>query len=276
MTDLRNKVAVITGAGSGIGCALAKALAREGARVAMLDLQCEQLDAAVEQVRAGGGEAIGIVADVFDAAAIEAAAAATINAFGKVHILVNNAGVCLRGPKLFEVGDDIWNWMLGVNLFGTLHCLRTFVPLISSHGEGGHILTTGSVSGFVSTNRRTGVYTTTKYALTGLTDSLSDELEGTGIGVSLLLPGWVKTEIYANSASLRGTLCAATAFDAPTTEFAKFMSADEVAARAIAGIKANQPYIATDPQARAMHQQRHRVLMAAYDAAEAWHPEAGE
>src|SRR5712672_911586 len=102
MRELRNKVVVITGAASGIGFALAKALAREGALVALLDVRREQLDDAVEEVRTVGGKAIGVVTNVSDAAAVEAAAAATIDAFGKVHILVNNAGVVVRGKKLFE------------------------------------------------------------------------------------------------------------------------------------------------------------------------------
>lgn len=273
--ELQNKVAVISGAASGIGYALARALAREGASVALLDLRRDALDEAVAALRAEGRRAIGIATDVSDAAAVDAAAREVLDAFGKVHLLVNNAGVVVRGPKLFEVQDDVWKWILGVNLFGTLHCLRSFIPLISAHGEGGHILNTGSVSGFISANRQTGVYTTTKYALTGLTECLADELAGTGIGVSLVLPGGVQTAFYASSASLRGDLGGANAFATPTAEFADFMPPDEVAARAIAGIKAGQFYIATHAQARPLHEQRHQALMSAYDAAEAWPSGAG-
>jgi NAD(P)-dependent dehydrogenase (short-subunit alcohol dehydrogenase family) len=270
--EFQDKVAVISGAATGIGRALAKALAREGASVALLDVRRDELDEAVAAVRADGGRAIGVVTDVSDAAAVDEAARVVLDAFGKVHVLVNNAGLVVRGPKLFEVDDNVWKWILGVNLFGVLHCLRTFIPLISANGEGGHILNTGSASGFLSANRQTGVYTTTKYALTGLTECLADELAGAGIGVSLILPGGVKTEFYASSASLRGELGSASPFDAPTAEFADFMPPDEVAARAIAGIKANQFYIATHVEARALHQRRHDELMAAYDAAEAWRP----
>lgn len=272
--ELQGKVGVVTGAATGIGRALAEALAREGASVALLDLRRDALDEAVAAVRAHGGAAIGVVTDVADADAVDAAAQTVLGAFGKVHVLVNNAGVVVRGPRVFEPDDDLWNWILRVNLFGVLHGLRTFVPSILAHGEGGHILNTGSVSGFISANRQTGVYTTTKFALTGLTECLADELAGSGVGVSLVLPGGVKTDLYTSSAHFRGDLGGANPFAAPTAEFADFMSPDEVAARAIAGIKAGQFYIATHAEARALHEQRHRALMAAYDAAEAWRPAA--
>ena len=270
MMELQDKVAVVTGAASGIGLALAKALASEGASIALLDARRDELDEAAKAVRACGGDAIGVVTDVSDAAAVEAAASATLGAFGRVHVLVNNAGVVVRGPKLFEVEDDVWDWIVGVNLYGAIHCLRTFIPLIRAHGEGGHILSMGSMSGFLSARRQTGIYTTTKFAITGLTESLAHELEGTGIGVSLALPGGVNTEFYASSAALRGGLGGRNEFAAATAETAGFMSTEEVAARAIAGMKAGQLYIATHPDCRRLHEERHRQLMAAYDAADAW------
>jgi NAD(P)-dependent dehydrogenase (short-subunit alcohol dehydrogenase family) len=187
-----------------------------------------------------------------------------------VHVLVNNAGVVVRGPKLFTVEDAVWDWVVGVNLYGAIHCLRTFIPLIGAHGEGGHILSMGSMSGFLSARRQTGIYTTTKFAITGLTESLAHELEGTGIGVSLVLPGGVNSGFYASSAELRGGLGGTNEFAAPTAETAGFRSPEEVAARAIAGMKAGQLYIATHPECRRLHEERHQELMAAYDAADAW------
>jgi NAD(P)-dependent dehydrogenase (short-subunit alcohol dehydrogenase family) len=269
MMELQDKVAVVTGAASGIGLALAKGLAREGASIALLDVRRDELDEAVKTVRACGADAIGVVTDVSDAAAVEAAASTTLGTFGRVHVLVNNAGVVVRGPQLFTVGDDVWDWVVGVNLYGAIHCLRSFIPLIRANGEGGHILSMGSMSGFLSARRQTGIYTTTKFAITGLTESLAHELEGTGIGVSLVLPGGVNSGFYASSADLRGELGGRNEF-APTAETAGFKSPDEVAARAIAGMKAGRLYIATHPECRRLHEERHNELMAAYDAADAW------
>jgi NAD(P)-dependent dehydrogenase (short-subunit alcohol dehydrogenase family) len=270
MIELKGKTAVVTGAASGIGLALAKGLAQEGASVALLDVRREELDAAVKAVRAVGGDAIGVATDVAEVASVEAAARATVADFGRVHVLVNCAGVVVRGPKLFTVEDTVWDWVVRVNLYGAIHCLRAFIPLIQAHGEGGHIVNMGSMSGFLSAKRQTGIYTTTKYAITGLTESLAHELEGTGIGVSLVLPGGVNTGFYASSAQLRGGLAGRNEFAAPGAESAIFMSPEEVAGRAIAGMKAGRLYIATHPECRGLHEDRHKELMAAYDAADAW------
>ena len=270
MIDLRGKGAVVTGAASGIGLAMAKALAAEGMSVALLDVRADPLAAAVAELRAGGAEAVGIATDVSDSAAVEWASEQAMSALGKVHVLVNSAGVMLRGPKVFEVGDEVWDWILKVNVYGLVHSLRTFVPLIKAHGEGGHILNTGSMSGFLSARRQTGIYTTTKFAITGLTESLAHELEDTGIGVSLLMPGGVNTGFYATSAQLRGALGGANPFAEPQADAADFMSAEEVASRAVAGLRAGRRYIATHPVCRALHAARHQELMAAYDAADAW------
>jgi NAD(P)-dependent dehydrogenase (short-subunit alcohol dehydrogenase family) len=268
--ELKGKIAVVTGAASGIGLALAKGMAREGASIALLDVRQEELDDAVRTVRDCGGDAIGVGTDVSDTAAVQAAASATISAFGRVHVLVNSAAVVVRGPNLFAVADDVWDWVIKVNLYGAIHCLRAFIPLILAHGEGGHILNVGSMSGFLSAKRQTGIYTTAKYAVTGLTESLAHELEGTGIGVSLVFPGGVNTGFYTSSAQLRGELGGENDFAAPTVESAAFMSPEEVAARAVAGVKAGRLYIATHRECRSLHEERHKELMAAYDAADAW------
>ena len=272
MFDFRGKGAVVTGAASGIGLAIAKALAAEGALMVLLDVRADVLEEAVAEVRlsAGGDLVVGIATDVSDAVSVARAAEQAAGALGKVHILVNTAGVMLRGPKVFEVGDEVWDWILKVNVVGLVHTLRAFVPLMASHGEGGRILNTGSMSGFLSAKRQTGIYTTTKFAITGLTESLADELEGTGIGVSLLLPGGVNTPFYATSAELRGTLGGANRFAEPQPDASAFMSPLEVAVRAISGLRHGQFYIATHRECRALHKARHAELMAAYDAADAW------
>ena len=268
MIELAGKVAAVTGAASGIGLAIARALAREAAAVALLDVRPAELDDAVNALRGNGAEAIGIVVDVTDMESVETAAREVIDRFGRIDILVNSAGVVVRGVDLADAPDELWGWILGVNVYGLIHCLRAFVPLIQRHGEGGHIVNVGSVSGFLSARRQTGLYTTTKYAITGLTESLAHELEDSGIGVSLLLPGGVDTPLYASSAELRGSLGGANKFAAPLAEAASFMAADQVAEHAIAGIKANRLFIATHPECRALHEERHQRLMAAYDAAD--------
>ncbi len=270
MRDLAGKVAVVTGAASGIGLASAKAFAGEGMDVALLDVRAEAVEAAAEQVRALGRRAIGIATDVADEASVQAAAERIDAALGKVHLLMNNAAVFLRGPDIATVGDDVWDWLLGVNLYGPIHCIRAFLPRIQAHGQGGHIVNTASISGFVTGDRKNGVYGTSKFALVALSEALALDLRGSDVGVSVILPAAVASEFYEHSAELRGELGGPNAFPTAPADTAAGMAPDEVAARMIDGVKAGRFFIATHPATRAMIEARHAELMAAHDAAEAW------
>jgi NAD(P)-dependent dehydrogenase (short-subunit alcohol dehydrogenase family) len=266
MQEFRGRVAVVTGAASGIGLASARMFARQGMSVALLDVRADALAVATKSVRDLGAKAVGILADVADQKSVETAAEQVLAALGKVHVLMNNAAVFIRGQEIASVGDDVWDWLLGVNLYGAIHCIRTFLPRMRAHGEGGHIVNTASISGFVVGNRQNGVYATSKFALVALSEALAHDLAGSGIGVSVILPAAVATPFYENSAELRGGLGGQNLFPTTPPDTAAGMSAEEVAERLLRGLRAGSFYIPTHTGTRAMLEARHRAIMAAYDA----------
>ena len=190
LQELDGKVAVITGGGSGIGASLARACTAEGMRVVVVDVSEER--AASVAAELPGGTAVARAVDVSDAASVEALADFAFDAFGAVHLLCNNAGVSPAG-RIWDFTDDEWRWLLGVNVHGVANGIRSFVPRMIEQGEG-HIVNTGSGASFVSTPRL-GPYCATKHAIVGLSEALRYELDGTGIGVSVLVPAGVNTNI---------------------------------------------------------------------------------
>jgi len=266
--EFRGKVAVVTGAASGIGFACAKLLAREGMPVALLDVREREVDAAAQQIIALGGRALALATDVADERSVASVAERISAEFGKVHLLVNNAAVFVRGGELVSVVDELWDWLLGVNLYGAIHCLRSFVPRMRAHGEGGHIVMMASISGFVVGDRQNGVYCASKFALVALAEALAHDLADSGVGVSVVLPAAVATGFYENSAQLRGARGGLNLFPSAPPDTAAGMSADEVAARMLEGVREERFYIATHVRTRALIEERHRALMAAFDAAE--------
>jgi len=270
MQDFNGKVAVITGAASGIGLGCARTFARAGMKVALCDLRADVLEHAVANVRALGAEAIGIPTDVSKRESIEHAASEVVKAFGKIHLAMNNAGVVLRGLPMTDVSDNAWNWVLGVNLYGVIHGIQSFVPRIRAHGEGGHVINTASMAGLQVGDRQTGAYATSKFAVVALTEALEKDLAGTNIGVSVLTPAAVATDIYTNSAGLRSALSEPNPFAQTPADIASGLTPDEVGARVLAGIGAGQFYLITHPDTRSWVAQRHTRLMAAYDFADAW------
>jgi NAD(P)-dependent dehydrogenase (short-subunit alcohol dehydrogenase family) len=221
-------------------------------------------------VRALGGEAIGIATDVSKQDSVERAAEETVKAFGKIHVAMNNAGVVVRGLPMTEVSDNAWNWVLGVNLYGVIHGIQSFVPRIRAHGEGGHVINTASMAGLHVGNRQTGAYAASKFAVVALTEALEKDLAGTNIGVSVLTPAAVATDIYSNSAGLRAGVSDPNPFAQTPPDIASGLAPDEIGARVLAGIAAGQFYLITHPDTRSWVTQRHDRLMAAYDFAEGW------
>ena len=195
MKELFGKVAFITGAASGIGLGIAHALARRGMKIVLADVQKDALEAARQDLEQRQAEVLAIPLDVSDRDAVRRAADQAIETFGKVHVLCNNAGVG-RSVRLDEATGADWDWILGVNLNGAINGLLAFVPLIKSHGEGGHIVNTSSMSGLRYTpDRGQGIYSTTKFALIGMSEALACDLAPFGIGVSVLCPAFVKTQM---------------------------------------------------------------------------------
>jgi NAD(P)-dependent dehydrogenase (short-subunit alcohol dehydrogenase family) len=189
----KGNVAVVTGAASGIGLAMSKRFAQAGLDVVMADLEPNTLITAAESVRSFGGEVMTQEVDVSSAEAVEALAAAAFARFGAVHVLCNNAGVG-GGGRQSTLSVAEWMWVLGVNLHGVVHGIASFLPRMVASGEQGHIVNTASMAGHVAVGGM-GPYNASKYAVVGMSESLFHELNGTPIGVSVLCPGWVKTNI---------------------------------------------------------------------------------
>jgi NAD(P)-dependent dehydrogenase (short-subunit alcohol dehydrogenase family) len=197
MKDLRDKVAFVTGGASGIGLGIVKALVGAGAKVVIADLRRDHLDTALAGF-AGQGlreRVHGLVLDVSDRAGMASAADETERRFGKVHVLVNNAGVGIEGPLRRATYDD-WDFGLGVNLGGVVNGIQTFVPRIRTHGEGGHIVNTASLAGLVWMPSFMAVYATSKAAVITLSECIRDDLAPDHIGVTVLCPGPVKSNIH--------------------------------------------------------------------------------
>lgn len=196
MKELADKVAFVTGAASGIGLGIATALAQAGAKVMLADIEKAALDKAVEGLRKTNATVDGVVVDVSLRQAIEEGAAKTVERFGRVHILVNNAGV--GGEGRFERTTTAgWDWVLGVNLLSVIYGFQTFVPLFKQHGEGGHIVSTSSMAGLIG---GAGVqYATTKHAVVAFSEATRNELAQHNIGVSVLCPGVTRTNIMESS-----------------------------------------------------------------------------
>ena len=195
LEQLEGRVAVVTGAASGIGLAMATAFAAEGMRVVLSDIETGPLDAAVDTLRAEGRDVLGVQADVASWPDVEALAEATVEAFGGVHVVCNNAGVVKRARTWALTLDD-WSWVLGVDLWGVIHGVKAFVPRMLEQGEGGHVVNTASMVGLLPV-RNLATYDAAKMAVVGLSEALAMDLEdeGSDIGVSVLLPGFIATRI---------------------------------------------------------------------------------
>jgi NAD(P)-dependent dehydrogenase (short-subunit alcohol dehydrogenase family) len=199
--ELEGRVAVVTGAASGIGRALGVALAREGMSVVLADVEVEALQVSAEMARevAVGGEIADLAVDVADAASVEALADAAYGRFGAVHLLCNNAGV-FQGGLLWERSLADWQWVLGVNTWGIIHGIRAFVPRMLAAGTPGHVVNTASMAGLV-TMPYSGPYVTSKFAAVALSECLAQDLRAVGapIGVSVVCPSLVATGIAGSA-----------------------------------------------------------------------------
>ena len=195
MDRLEGRVAVVTGAASGIGLGMARAFAAEGMKLVLADIDVDGLAAAAASLDA---ETLAVPTDVADAAAVERLAVAAEERFGGTHVLCNNAGVFTVGYQ-WETSIEDWSWVLGVNLMGVIHGIHAFVPRMLASGEPGHVVNTSSMGGLM-TSPLTGSYGASKHAVVGISKGLRAELKTTGrpLGVTLVCPGEVASGIVDN------------------------------------------------------------------------------
>jgi NAD(P)-dependent dehydrogenase (short-subunit alcohol dehydrogenase family) len=197
--DLKGKVAVITGGASGIGLAMAEAFGGEGMKLVIADIQQAALDEALAALDAKGFEVVGVRTDVSDFESVQALAQATLAAFGKVHVVANNAGVSITGP-IWKMSLDDWRWVYDVNFWGIVHGIKAFVPILMDQGEPAHVINTASLASFNGTGEHSP-YCSSKAAALSMSQSLYSELIAwnTQIGVSVVCPGMVDTQIHKSN-----------------------------------------------------------------------------
>ena len=273
MREFVGKAAFVTGGASGIGLALGRAFAEAGCKVMLADIEKAALDAAVASLSSSGPEIRGVVCDVADPSSVDAAAQATFSAFGKVHILCNNAGVGALGG-IDRIALDNWRWVLDVNLIGVVNGVRAFLPQMRAHGEGGHIVNTASMAGMVTTHQGFAPYPATKYAVVGMSEGLAAQLKLLGIGVSVLCPGIVRTNILESVRNRPERYGPPTPGDTANPVYASFaervrtgMDPAEVARRVLAAIRDDELYVFTHPVMRGVVEERFRAILAAFDSA---------
>jgi NAD(P)-dependent dehydrogenase (short-subunit alcohol dehydrogenase family) len=273
MRELAGKTAFVTGGASGIGLALGRAFAQAGMKVMLADIETDALAAAVEDLRGVGPDTRGVACDVADPSSVENAAKAAYQAFGNVHVVCNNAGVASPGG-LDDLSIESWQWVLDVNMMGVFHGIRTFVPHMRAHREGGHIVNTASVIGMLS-GLGFSSYAASKFAVVAMSEGLAKRLEPSGIGVSVLCPGFVRTRISESArnrqqrygpayvpdpASPAGTVAAQIA-----ERVKSGLDPAEVAARVLAAIRDNELYVFTDPEMHGLVRERFAAILAAMD-----------
>jgi NAD(P)-dependent dehydrogenase (short-subunit alcohol dehydrogenase family) len=273
MRELSGRTAFITGGASGIGLALGYAFAKAGMKVMLADVETGALEQAVSGLREVTPDARGVHCDVADADSVARAAQATYDAFGHVHVVCNNAGVA-AGGGIDQISLDSWRWVIDVNLMGVVHGIRSFLPHIRAHGEGGHIVNTASMAGM---NGGLGLspYTASKFAVVGMSEGLSVQLKPHGIGVSVLCPSFVRTRIgdsgrnrparYGRPVPLDPANPAAVMVAEIAKRLEAGLDAADVAARVLAAIRDDDLYVFTHPGMRQDVDERFTAIQAAMD-----------
>lgn len=273
MRELAGKTAFVTGGASGIGLALGRAFAEAGMNVMLADIETDALQAAVKNLQAFAPNVRGTICDVADPASVERAAQASFEAFGNVHVVCNNAGVA-AGGGIDLVSLDNWRWVLDVNLMGVLHGIKSFLPHIRAHGEGGHIVNTASMAGIYS-GLGFSPYGASKFAVVSMSEGLAMQLRPHGIGVSVLCPSYVRTRIGESGRNRPQQYGPAQPLDpaspaaAMVAEIARQIEAGlepaAVAARVLAAIRDDELYVFTHPDMRSEVKERFAAILAAMD-----------
>lgn len=258
MQDLKGKVAVITGGASGIGRAMARRFAAEGMHLVLADIDEVKMRAAQAELAEGGAEVMTQVCDTSLESELQALADATVQRFGGAHVLCNNAGVLGKGDAWHGPMSN-WDWVIGINLYGVIHGIRAFLPIMEDQGEG-HIVNTASMAGLVAVPGA-APYNVTKTAVVALSEGLFIELQATGspVRVSALCPGFVKTDLYTgqrwserlgHEAGQLRTPMAQLMDTALEQGIAEGIDPDHVAAEVVDAIRTERFWILTHPDMR--------------------------
>ncbi|MEE8581246.1 MAG: SDR family NAD(P)-dependent oxidoreductase, partial [Myxococcota bacterium] len=263
----RDKVAVVTGAASGIGRGMAECFAEAGMKLVLADVEEAGLEKTAEALGSGGAELLSLRVDVSQPAQVEALAQQAIERFGAVHLLCNNAGVATGGVPTWESTLEDWQWVIGVNLMGVIHGIRSFLPRMIEHGEEAHVVNTASIAGLV-TGGGNAIYSVTKHAVVALSESLHNELAAhqSKVKMSVLCPGWVNTAIFeaarnrppelANAAERPLGAEAQLAHKFMLEQAAKGLDPRQVGEIVLDAVRAERFYILTHPDWKNMIQNR--------------------
>ena len=268
MTSVAGRTAFITGGGSGVALGQAKVFAEAGCRIAIADIRQDHLDEAMAWFDGTDFEVMPVKLDITDRAAYAAAADAVEANLGPVELLFNTAGVSIFGPVQKATYED-WDWQLSVNLNGVINGIQTFVPRMIARGKGGHIVNTASMSAFVAL-KGTGIYCTTKMAVRGLSECLALDLAEHGIGVSMLCPGAVNTNIHESVLSRPAHLANTGYYGADPEMFAHLkrvieigMEPETLARYVLDAVEKDQFYILPYPEFRGTLEDIHERVMSA-------------
>lgn len=268
--DLRGRAAVVIGGASGIGRGIALALAERGADVLVADRDAERAEQVAEELAARGVRARAHATDATDPASLEETADAAWRAFGAVHVLSNNAGVVHLRPLLEATALD-WQWVIEANLMSIVHGGAIFGRRLVDQAQGGHVVNTASLAGLVAGAMPSlGLYTATKHAVVGYSETLLGELAPHGIGVSVLCPGMVRSRLGSTSAAGRperfgGPLPSALGDD-EMPDFPGMISAELCGRLTVRAIEADRFLVATHPETRGVVEARHARYLADFEA----------
>ena len=271
--ELKGRTAFVTGGASGIGLALGRAFAEAGMKVMLADVERRALDAALKDLHDFGANVRGVSCDVADADSVERAALAACEAFGNVHVVCNNAGVA-AGGGIDTISLDNWRWVLDVNLMGVLHGIRSFLPRMRAHGEGGHIVNTAAMAG-MNAGLGFSPYVASKFAVVAMSEGLATQLKPHGIGVTVLCPSFVHSGIGESGRNRPARYGQAPALDPASpagmmvAEIARRLQSGldpaEVATRVLSAIRENELYVFTHPNMRQEVDERFAAIQTAMD-----------
>jgi NAD(P)-dependent dehydrogenase (short-subunit alcohol dehydrogenase family) len=271
MRDFHDKVAFVTGGASGLGFALARAFGRARMKVMLADIDVDALENAVTELKKDQISVRSVECDVSDRTSVQHAAAETLTAFGKIHVVCNNAGVASGGAMELTTPGDC-DWIIGVDLMGTIYGCQTFLPHIRAHGEGGHIVSTASVTGLVPMPG-IAVYNAAKAGIIALSQTLAAELAGTSIGVSVLVPAFMQTRALENAERNRPkrfgerTVASPEAREQMAVLVRTGMDPHEVAEKVMHGIRENELFIFSHAEWRSTLEEHFQRILAAYPQA---------